>query len=292
MYNIIDNLITEYESLNTEMYIESYINGYDIYESENITSSRKQNIISKLISAIKNLCKKVIDSIQSFINKIISKVKGIIYVPKKTIEDTENLDKYAKELKSISSGSKIAVVKTFIQKHKVATAAVAGAAVIAGGVISGSRGGNTNSSSNLPAVITGSSNNGVPEATVQYGPVQGPKINKPPKNMIALRPEQFQQLSDRRCKAIAMIENCVEKIEGEVISKEEYDKVLYSKDEANRTDFRKKASVNTFRSDANNTIETSYKDIDDVRVELLKNMNIHINNARLKPSDYVIEYAV
>ena len=130
----IDSLFYMYDSFDTDMYIESFI---DDSGSVKIFTE-KAGMLSRIVEAIKTLCQKVVDTITGIVDKITSGFKGTVQVPKTTVEETNKLTTYAADLqKTVSSGTKgiAARAKEFIKKHPKATVAGVTAAGAAAFVI-------------------------------------------------------------------------------------------------------------------------------------------------------------
>ena len=131
----IDALFYMYDSFDTNMYIESFIDDND---SNIKIFIEKASILSKIVEGVKALCQKVIDTIGGVVDKITSGFKGNVQVPKEVIKETNNLTTYASDLqKTVSAGPKgiAARAKEFIKKHPKATIAGVTAAGAAAFVI-------------------------------------------------------------------------------------------------------------------------------------------------------------
>lgn len=130
----IDSLFYMYDSFDTDMYIESFIDDNGSLK----IFTEKAGMLSRIVEAIKTLCQKVVDTITGIVDKITSGFKGTVQVPKTTVEETNKLTTYAADLyKTVSGGTKgiAARAKEFIKKHPKATVAGVTAAGAAAFVI-------------------------------------------------------------------------------------------------------------------------------------------------------------
>ena len=125
----IDALFYMYDSFDTSMYIESFIDGAD---SNIQIFTEKVNILGSIVEGIKKLCQKVIDTISGIIDKVTSGLKGNVQVPKESIQMANQLTGYAADLKKTVSGGPKGIAgkaKDFIKRHPKVTI---GATVAAG----------------------------------------------------------------------------------------------------------------------------------------------------------------
>ena len=139
LYRRFDNLFNQYHTIEYDCYIESFINSNYYTEGENISDSKENNILSKLIGVVRDIFKKISTMVGNIIDKILGNEEQV-QVPQnfeKDIMDKKKwYDKFGELISKIAGGIKgigMLIIK-FMKKHPViTTAAVTAVILIPGG---------------------------------------------------------------------------------------------------------------------------------------------------------------
>jgi len=265
----INKLIYDYNNVDTHVYIESYINGYSFYEAEEASRGVKKGIIGRLIEAVANLCKKVAAAIRGVIDKVVSTFKGVIQVPKSSIDQTKDIKKYATDLKALKgSGKKPNKIKEWLKGHKklVVGAAIVGGAAIAGGVMLSNRKGPEQKE------LLGDFSKPYRGVNMNY-PKPDPNKLYPPKgpvkstDLVTLTPAQFKKMNDDRVDAINDIKDTVE--------------VIFPTTSAETGGYSARYRDDVLDSSSSkgngNVIDADWREVQDDAVELLNDVQEKIN---------------
>lgn len=139
LYKRFDSLFTQYQNIEYDCYIESFINNTYYTEEKNIIDDKENSILSKLIGVIRDIFKKISTMVGNIIDKILGNDEQVA-VPQNFEKDIMKkkawYDKFGELISKIAGGIKgigMLILK-FMKKHPVVTTvAVASIILIPGG---------------------------------------------------------------------------------------------------------------------------------------------------------------